>query len=114
MYMNIGAFLCAIMAIVFLIFALILAILKEKGAMIISGFNTLPKEQREKYDKHKISKDMRNMLFIWGLLYIIGGILSYILTQYIAIICFVIWIILFFREVHLDTEKAFSKYRIRE
>ena len=110
--MNVGTLTCIVMAAMFLIFSIIFALLKEKGAILISGFNSLPKEKREKYDKLKMSKDMRNLFFAWCILFVIGGVLSYFVSQYIAIIFFVIWLILFFREVHLDTEKAFGKYKL--
>lgn len=57
---------CLIMAVPMIILAIIFAVLKEKGAMLISGFNTLPKAEREKHDKAKMSVDMRNSLFIWS------------------------------------------------
>lgn len=110
--MNIGTITCIMMAGLFLVLAIIFALLGEKGAMLISGFNTLPKEQREKYDKLEMSKDMRNLLFIWCILFVIGGVLSYFISGYITIISFVVWLILFFREVQFDTEKAFSKYKL--
>ena len=109
--MNIGTMTCIIMAGFFLIFAIIFALLKEKGAMLISGFNTLPKEQREKYDKLSMSKDMRNLCFVWCILFVVGGVLSYIVSKYVTIIAFVIWLFFFIREVHFDPEKAFGKYK---
>lgn len=110
--MNIGTITCIVMAVMFLIFSIIFALLKEKGAILISGFNSLSKEKREKYDKLKMSKDMRNLNLAWSTLFIIGGILSHFASPYIAIIFFIIWLILFFREVHFDTEKAFGKYKL--
>lgn len=31
--------------------------------MLISGFNTLPEREREKYDKARMSRDQRNLFF---------------------------------------------------
>ena len=45
----------------FLLLTLIFTIFKEKSVMLISGFNTMPKEKRELYDKEKLSKDYRNI-----------------------------------------------------
>ncbi|WP_180950994.1 hypothetical protein [Marasmitruncus massiliensis] len=43
----------------------------------------------------------------------IGSIICAIMASlYITIIAFTIWIVLFFREVHLDIEKAFNKYKL--
>jgi hypothetical protein len=91
--------------------ALLFTILKEKGAMLISGFNTMSKEERKLYDKAKMSKDQRNACIIWTIIWGIGAILSYCITQYIAIIALVIWLVVFFKNVHLDAEKAFGKYK---
>lgn len=54
--MNIGTITCLILAVFFGIISIIFALLKEKGALLISGFNTMPKEEREKYDQKKMSK----------------------------------------------------------
>lgn len=56
-------FLCVAVSIIFWIMAVLFAVLKEKGAILIAGFNTMPKEQRERYDKAQMSKDMRNVVF---------------------------------------------------
>ncbi|WRS26303.1 DUF3784 domain-containing protein [Oscillospiraceae bacterium MB08-C2-2] len=110
--MNVGAAACLFMAGIFLLLAVIFALLKEKGAVLISGFNTLPKEQRLNYDQAKMSKDMRNSLIIWVTIFAVGAILCYFLSPYFAIASFAIWLVLFFKEVHSDPEKAFGKYRL--
>ena len=109
--MNIGAIICLILAVFFVIFSIIFALLKEKGAILISGFNTMSKEEREKYDKKKMSIDMRNSLFLWSIILFTGAILAYFFSRYCAIIAIVIWLIIFFKDVHIDSEKAFEKYR---
>lgn len=40
-----------------------------------------------------------------------GAICSYFISMYIAIVAYLIWLVLFFKEVHLDAEKAFEKYK---
>lgn len=43
-----------------------------------------------------------------------GGILSDLtMSQNAAILTIIIWLVLFFREVHVDEEKAFGKYRMK-
>jgi len=37
----------------------------------------------------------------------------YVLTPYMAIPVFIIWLILFFKEVHFDAHKAFEKYLLK-
>lgn len=109
---QIWAVVCLGSSVIFIIMAIAFALLKEKGAMLISGFNTLSKEKREQYDKRKMSADMRNSLLLWSTILFIGGVLSYLISFYFAIGALVVWIVLFFKEVKLDTEKAFNKYRL--
>lgn len=40
---------CKWAGIIFGVTALLFAVLREKGAMLIAGFNTMPKEKRELY-----------------------------------------------------------------
>ncbi|WP_270486415.1 DUF3784 domain-containing protein [Holdemanella biformis] len=109
--MNIGFCTCTILALLFLILSIIFALLKEKGANYVSGFNTL--NHPEKYDKAYISRDMRNQCFTYSLILFLGAILSYFISAIIAIPAYVIWAIVFFKSVHLNAEKAFEKYLIK-
>lgn len=110
--MNTGVLVCIIMAATFTILGILFALLKEEATMLISGFNTLPKEERDKYDKGRLSIDRRNAFFIWAVIFAIGAIASFFITPYAAIIAFVAWIILFSRDVHFDPEKAFEKFKL--
>ena len=78
---------------------------------MISGFNTIPKYQRELYDQDRMSRDQRNAFLIWSGIMGIGAILSYFISQYMGVIAFIVWLIMFFKDVHLDEEKAFGKYK---
>jgi len=109
--MNIETIICLMLAVFFGIISVIFALLREKGAMLISGFNTLQKEEREKYDKKKMSTDMRNSLFLWSTILFSGAILGYFISKYCAIVSIVIWLIVFFKDFHIDAEKAFEKYK---
>ena len=40
-----------------------------------------------------------------------GAALSRFVSQGFAIAAFAVWLVLFFRDVHFDAEKAFAKYR---
>ncbi len=112
--MNIGLTLCILLCALFLLLAIIFGVSKNRGAVLISGFNDLPKQEQDKYDKAKMSKDMRNSLCIWSAIFAIGAILCYFITSYFAILAFVIWLFIFFRHVHFDAEKAFEKYRFKK
>lgn len=93
--MNIGTIICLLLAVVFGMISMIFALLKEKGAMLISGFNTLSKEEQANYDQKKMSIDMRNSLFLWSILLLSGALFGYFLSQYGAFLAIVIWLILF-------------------
>ena len=109
--MNTGFIVCGGACLLFLLLTLIFTMFKEKSVMLISGFNTMPKEKRELYDPEKLRKDSRNIFLIWAVIQGIGAILAYYISQYVAIIAFIIWLIVFFKDVHLNEEKAFGKYK---
>ena len=110
--MNIGFYMCGILVIPFAAIGVLFAIFKEKAAVFVSGFNSLPKKEQTMYDRAHISRDVRNLCFVWAALMLLVAALSYFFSAYMAVPAFVIWLILFFRDVHLDARKAFEKYRI--
>ena len=99
--MNIGFWSCIILVLLFLIIGVLFAIFKEKAAKFVSGFNSFSKEEQALYDKAHISRDIRNQCFMWAIIMLAGALLSCFLTPYIAIPTYIIWLVLFFREVHL-------------
>ena len=111
--MNIGFWLCGVLVILFSIIGVLFAIFKENAAKFVSGFNSLSKEEQALYDKAYISRDIRNQCFIWAVIMLIGAVLSYYLSPYMSIPTFGIWLILFFKDVHFDTHKAFEKYLLK-
>ena len=111
--MNIGFWLCGVLVIPFVIIGVLFAIFKEKAAKFVSGFNSLPKEEQALYDKAHISRDIKNQCFTWAGIMLIGAVLSYFLTSYFAIAAYIVWGIVFFKDVHIDAKKAFEKYLIK-
>lgn len=111
--MNIGFWACIILVILFAIIGLIFAIFKEKAAKFVSGFNSFSKEEQTLYNKTHISRDIRNQCFIWTIIMLAGALLSYVLTPYMAIPSYIVWLVLFFKEVHFDNRKAFEKYLLK-
>ena len=101
--MNIGFWSCIILVIPFLIIGVLFAIFKEKATKFVSGFNSFSKEEQALYDKAHVSRDIM----------LAGALLSCFLTPYIAIPTYIIWLVLFFREVHFDNHKAFEKYLLK-
>lgn len=102
---------CISLSVIFLIIAGLLTILGDKGAILIGGFNTFSKSQKDLYDKSKLVRAMRNSLLLWVLILAIGAVLSYFVSQYLGIISFIVWIIVFFKDFHWDAKKAFEKYK---
>lgn len=109
--MSILETLCLVLGIIFYIVALAFSLLKEKGAILVAGFNYFSKEKRKEYDQKRIVLDMRNDFFIWGSIMILGCVLSHFISFYCGIIAIIIWVVLFFKDVNLDPEKAFEKYK---
>ena len=93
-----------IMAIFFFIFATIFALLKEKACLLISGYNFKSKKER-------LSLDMRNNFITYGIIFVIGSIPTYFFGMWCFILTIIIWLIYFFKNVHLDDKKAFEKYK---
>lgn len=110
------AFSCVVGGILCWIMAALFAVLKGKAAILIGGFNVMPKAQREQYDREWMSRDMRNSFVLWAVILDVGGGLAYLFSTHsiaIAIVSIIIWLIAFFRDVHLDEEKAFGKYKLK-
>lgn len=79
--MNTGFWSCIIFLILFMIIGVLFAVLKEKAAQFVSGFNLLSKEEQALYDKAYISRDIRNQCFTWAVIMLIGAVLSYFLVH---------------------------------
>lgn len=109
--MNIGAITCSLLGGLFLLLWLLFAALGERAALLISGFNTLPPEKRAQYDVSRMCRDQRNAFLLWAAVLAAGAALSLLVSQLFAVAASVVWLALFFRDVHLDAEKAFGKYR---
>lgn len=110
--MKAGAWMCIVLAGGFGAIGILFGIFKEKSAQFISGFNSLPKLEPELYDKARMARDMRNSILLWALIMLIGAAGSFFLSDYFAIAAYIIWGVLFFKDIHLDTHKAFEKYLI--
>lgn len=112
--MNIGFYMCIVMAPIFAVTALVFALLKGKAAILLGGFNSLPKKERETYDQEQMARDNRNSFILWTIILLIGAVASYFLSTWCGVLALIIWLILFFKDVHLDARKAFEKYKITE
>ena len=107
---NIGFWSCIILVPIFLVIGILFAVFKEKSVKYVSGFNSLSADEQDRYDKEHIVKDLRNSCFIWSAIMFLGGVCSILITPFASAVAYIIWIILFFKDVHFDTHKAFEKY----
>lgn len=71
----------------------------------------MSEDERKQYDQKQMSIDQRNACFLWSLIYLAGAIASYLLHPYMVVIAFLVWLFSFCRDVHVDDERAFGKYR---
>lgn len=111
--MNIGFWLCGVLVVPFAVIGVLFAILKERAAKFVSGFNSLSKEEQALYDKARISRDIRSQCFTWTAIMLIGALLSYFLSPYMAVPTFIIWFVLFSKDIHFDNHKAFEEYLLK-
>lgn len=105
-----GTTMCLVLGVIFALMGLVFAIGKEKAAILVSGFNSLSKEERDRYDTAYISRDMRNQCWLWTVILLAGAVLTYYVSPYMAVIAMIVWLYVFFKEIHLDTYTAFKKY----
>lgn len=103
---------CIILTPCFWLVAILFMLLKEKAAVLVAGFNSLPKAERDKYDKKRMVQDYYRQFWGWGALFLAGAGLCLLISGYMAILIFGLWLVLFFRNVHFDEEKAFGKYKL--
>lgn len=110
--MELGFWMCIVLVFGFAAIGLLFGILKEKAAVLVSGFNSIPEKERDSYDKAGIARDVRNSCFLWAAVMLAGAAGSLFWSGYFAVAAYLVWIVLFFRDVHLDARKAFEKYRL--
>lgn len=108
---NVGAITCGIFFAVFLLLGIVFAVLRERGVRLISGFGALEPEEQALYDTERMWRDQRNSIFIWAAVFAVGLVLSLLVWQGFSVAAFVVWLVLFFRNVHFDAKKAFEKYK---
>ncbi len=107
-----GFYACIIMVPCFWLLALFFALGRERAADWLSGFHSLPEEERAKYDRARMARDERNASLLWGAVMLLGALGARWITGWAALAAYGVWLALFFRDVHWDIEKAFGKYRL--
>ena len=97
----------------FLIFAVIFAARKEKACRLIGGFNFFTEERQAKYDRAAIARDYQKLFMRWTAGAFLFAVLALWLAWWALGAAFLPFLISLGREMHLDAEKAFKKYKIK-
>lgn len=96
--MNIGFWLCMILAIPFFAIGMVFSAFSYKAVKALSKIYFFTKEEQALYDKEYTSH-AKNLCFIWAAIMFVGAMLSYFISPYMAIPAFILWLILLFREI---------------
>ena len=97
----------------FLIFAVIFAVRKEKACRLIGGFNFFTEAQQARYDKAAIARDYQRLFTWWTAGAFLFSGLCLLLSWWAFIAAFVLFLFSLGKEMHIDAEKAFEKYKIK-
>lgn len=62
------------MSISLFLISIIFLVFKDKATILISGYYFISKNQRERYDEFRLSKDFGIIFFKYGLLFLIGSL----------------------------------------
>lgn len=101
-----------LMGLIFLIFAVIFAVRKEKACKLIGGFSFFTEAQQARYDKARLARDYCK-LFIWlTAVVLLGAVLCLILGWPAFVAAIAAMLFLVFRDFHINAEKAFEKYKL--
>ena len=95
-----------------LVFGIAFFLLKGRAALFVSGFNSLPKNEQERYDREALARDMGKSCFVWSLVMAAGCALSRFLSPYAAIAAFVVSLVLLFKDVRQDASKALEANKL--
>ena len=98
----------------FLIFAIVFAVRKEKACRLIGGFNFFTEEQQARYDRAAIARDYQKMFIRWTVGAFLFAVLCLWLSWWALGAAFVLFLISIGRDMHIYADKAFEKYKIEK
>lgn len=107
------AILLAAAGALFLIFAVVFAVKKEKACRLIGGFNFFTEAQQARYDQSAIARDYQKLFTWWTVGAFLFAVLALWLSWWAIGAAFILFLISIGREMHIDAEKAFEKYKIK-
>lgn len=88
------------------------SLLKGHAAVFVIGFLSIPEEKRKQYDTDRLVKDVRDSFAVSALVLAVGFVLGITVHVFCSAFLFIMWLLVFFRNVNLDKEQAFEKYRM--
>ena len=106
------AIILASCGVLFLIFAMIFAVKKEKACKLIGGFNWFTEEQQARYDRPRIARDYQRLFTIWAVGAFAFAPLCLWLAWWAFGAAFLLFLFSLGKDMHIDAEKAFEKYKL--
>ena len=111
--MNVSLCLCLVFAgALFLVFAVIFAVKKEKACRLIGGFNCFTEAQQARYDRAAIARDYKKMFTVWAVGAFVGGVLCLWLGWWAFGAAMALFLFSIGKDMHIYADKAFEKYKI--
>lgn len=92
----IAVFICMMMTALLIAHAVVFTVLGEKCVWLIKSYRDLPKEKRDLYDPGLVVNGSRNVLVLWALWFVLGAVLSYVLTPFLVVVFLGVWLAAFF------------------
>ena len=106
----IAVFICMMMTALLIAHAVVFTVLGEKCVWLIKSYRDLPKEKRDLYDPGLVVNGARNGLVLWALWFVLGAVLSYVLTPFLVVVFLGVWLAAFFSGRNYK-EKKYEKYK---
>ena len=103
-----------LMAVLLYALFLVFAIKKEKAADLVSGFNSLTEAQKARYDKAAIARHYAAFMRLTAEFFLLGAALAHWLGFWAFVAAMAGLLGMCAKEMHVDWEKDFEKYRIKQ
>ena len=87
----IAVFICMMMTALLIAHAVVFTVLGEKCVWLIKSYRDLPKEKQNLYDPGLVVNGARNGLVLWALWFVLGAVLSYVLTPFLVVVFLGVW-----------------------
>ena len=108
------AIILASTGVLFGVFAVIFAVKKEKACKLIGGFNFFTEAQQAQYDKAAIARDYQKLFTVWTIGAFVFAPLCLWLDWWAFGAAFILFLFSLGKDMHIDAEKAFEKYKIKQ